>query len=106
MSKDKPIIRVANLGFDAKINHNELDEIKKVHPDCDIRVCFIDTNFHSKISQLQELHNKLLNSEIHEALRGFRIEEIYDQSLFEEVIRHQIGDDDWKCCKAYLPHVR
>lgn len=87
MSKEKPIIRVAYLGLDAKINHKELDEIKKAHPDCDVRVCLIDTDFHSKFSQTEELYDQLLNSDIHEALKGFRIEEIYDRSLLEEVIR-------------------
>lgn len=88
MSKEKQIIRVAYLGLDAKINHKELDEIKKAHPDCDVRVCLINTDFHSRFSQSQDLYNQLLNSEIHEALRGFKIEEIYDRSLLEEVIRH------------------
>ena len=48
MSKEKQIIRVAYLGLDAKINHKELDEIKKAHPDCDVRVCLINTDFHSR----------------------------------------------------------
>ena len=89
MSKEKPIIRVAYLGLDAKINHKEFDEIKKAHPDCDVRVCLIDTDFHSRVSHSQELYDQLLNSDIHEALKGFSIEEINDNSLLEEVIRHQ-----------------
>lgn len=89
MSKEKPIIRVAYLGLDAKINHKELDEIKKAHPDCDVRVCLINTDFHTKESQYQDLYNQLLSSGIHDALIGFRIEEIYDRSLLEEVIRFQ-----------------
>lgn len=93
MSKDKiskPIIRVAHLGLDAsKVNHKELCELQKANPDCDVRVCFINTNFHTKVSPIQNSTDQLLNSEFYEALKGFRIEEIYDRSLFEEVIRHQ-----------------
>ena len=89
MSKEKPIIRVAYLGFDAKINHKELDEIEKANPGCDVRVCLINTDFHSKFSQSQDLYNQLLSSDIHEALKGFKIEEIYNPSLLEEVIRFQ-----------------
>jgi hypothetical protein len=87
MSKEKPIIRVAYLGLDAKINHKELDEIKKANPGCDVRVCLINTDFHSKLHHSQDLYDQLLNSAIHEALKGFRIEEIYDSSLLEDVIR-------------------
>lgn len=88
MSEKKTIIRVAYLGLDAKINHKELDEIKKANPGCDVRVCLIDTDFYSISSQSEDLYNQLLNSDIHEALKGFRIEKIYDRSLLEEVIRH------------------
>lgn len=88
MSKEKPIIRVAYLVLDAKINHKELDEIEKANPGCDVRVCLIDTDFHSRTSLSQNLYNQLLNSDIHKALKGFRIEEICDRSLLEEVIRH------------------
>ena len=88
MSKEKPIIRVAYLGLDAKINHKELDEIEKANSGCDVRVCLINTDFHSKLSHFKDLSDQLLNSDIHESLKGFWIEEIYDCSLFEEMIRH------------------
>jgi hypothetical protein len=88
MSKEKPIIRVAYLGLDTKINHKELDEIKKANSGCDVRVCLIDTDFLSKSSQSEDLYNQLLKSDIHEAQKGFRIEEIYDCSLLEEMMHH------------------
>ena len=45
--------------------------------------------FHTNASPNLDSTNQLLNSELHEALKGFRIEEIYDHSLLKEVIQHQ-----------------
>ncbi len=46
--------------------------------------------------QSHDLSDQLLNSDIHEALKGFRIEEIYDSSLFEEVILFQKQKYFWQ----------
>ena len=55
----------------------------------EIKVCYIKKTDWGKKSTGEETWNNLLESEIHEALRGFRIEEIFNRSLLEDVIRHQ-----------------
>ena len=54
-----------------------------------IKVCYIKKTDWGKKSIGEETWNNLLESEIHEALKGFRIEEIYDSSLLGDVIRQQ-----------------
>ena len=92
MSKEeesKRIIRVAYLDS-SKINYKELDEYKKAHPDCEIRACYIDIyKSEAKKSTAEEARMNLLESEIHEALRGFRIEELSDPFLLKAVLKHQ-----------------